>query len=226
MATANNLLTLARKQIGNKENPAGSNKISYNTEYYGKQVVGAAYPWCVVFIWWLFKHCNASDLFYGGEKTASCNELANWFKRQDAWRTADFKAGDLVFFDFDGKGITHMGIIEKVAEDSVTTIEGNTSTTSDDNGGAVMRRTRKYSQIAGVGRPAYDAENANAFTYEMFKEYAKRYEAEVRDLPVSEWANKNWDKAVKAKILDGTMPKSPLTREQLATVLNRLNLIK
>jgi hypothetical protein len=226
MATANNILTLAKKQIGTKENPPYSNKVVYNTEYYGKVVTGSAYPWCVVFIWWLFKNSAAADLFYGGGKTASCNELLNWYKKQGMWHTSGFRPGDLVFYDFNGKGVTHMGIIEKVAADSVTTIEGNTSVSSNADGGSVMRRTRYYSQIAGVARPAYEEEAVSAFTYEMFKEYAKRYEAEQRELPVSEWANDSWQKAVATKLLDGTMPRSPLTREQLAVVLNRLDLIK
>lgn len=42
----------------------------------------------------------------------------------------------------------------------------------------------------------------------------------------SAWAKESWDKAVKAGILDGTYPHNPLTREQLAVVLDRLGLIK
>lgn len=42
---------------------------------------------------------------------------------------------------------------------------------------------------------------------------------------VSSWAKVSWEKAKKKGILDGTNPQSPLTREQLATVLDRLGLL-
>ena len=59
-----------------------------------------------------------------------------------------------------GKGrASHIGIVEKANKDGTyTTIEGNTSKSSDDNGGAVMRRTRSKSVIRGFARPAYDPE--------------------------------------------------------------------
>lgn len=42
---------------------------------------------------------------------------------------------------------------------------------------------------------------------------------------VSNWAKESWDKAVSKKILDGTNPQNPVTREQLAVILDRLGLI-
>lgn len=41
----------------------------------------------------------------------------------------------------------------------------------------------------------------------------------------SDWASTSWEKAYNKSILDGTNPKSTLTREQLATVLDRLKLL-
>lgn len=52
--TAARLLEIAKSQIGVKENPSGSNKVKYNTWYYGSAVSGAAYPWCCVFVEWCF----------------------------------------------------------------------------------------------------------------------------------------------------------------------------
>ena len=34
------ILTLARSQIGVREDPIGSNRVKYNTEYYGMEVRG------------------------------------------------------------------------------------------------------------------------------------------------------------------------------------------
>lgn len=67
--------------------------------------------------------------------------------------------GDLVFFQFDSDSASdHIGIIEKDNGDTISTIEGNTSTTSNDNGGKVMRRTRKKSLVMAVARPKYGEE--------------------------------------------------------------------
>ena len=156
MATANDIIKKAVSQIGVKENPSGSNKVKYNTEYYGRAVVGSAYPWCCAFVWWIFKECGASNLFYDGEKTAYCPTVETYYKRNKQWYSNGIP-GDLVLFDFSGKGVAeHIGIVEKVnADGTYTCIEGNTSTTSNDNGGCVMRRIRKKSSIRGFARPRY-----------------------------------------------------------------------
>lgn len=60
------------------------------------------------------------------------------------------------------------------------------------------------------------------FTYDDFVEFQKRYEKEVRNEPVSDWAKEAWEKCVKAGLLDGTKPRSGITREQFAVVLDRL----
>ena len=38
MATANEILAVARKELGVKESPANSNNVKYNTAYYGQEV--------------------------------------------------------------------------------------------------------------------------------------------------------------------------------------------
>ena len=70
MATASDILALARGDLGVKESPAGSNCVKYNTEYYGSKVSGAQLNWCAVFIWWLFRRAGAAGLYYGGGRTA------------------------------------------------------------------------------------------------------------------------------------------------------------
>lgn len=157
--TAQKIIEMAASQIGIKEQPANSNKVKYNTEYYGREVSGSDYPWCCAFVWWVFKHCDASSLFYGGKKTAYCPTVENYYKQQGKWYSSG-KPGDMVLFDFSGKGIAgHIGIVEKVNSDgSYTTIEGNTGSGNDANGGMVMRRTRYKSSIRGFARPDYSAD--------------------------------------------------------------------
>lgn len=42
----------------------------------------------------------------------------------------------------------------------------------------------------------------------------------------SDWAKEHWDKAVSLGVFNGKNPKEPLTREQAATILNRLGLLR
>ena len=156
--TSNKIIKMAISQLGTKEQPANSNNVKYNTDYYGRAVSGSSYPWCCAFVWWVFKECGASDLFYGGKKTAYCPTVEHYYKQKGQWYTSDAKPGDLVLFDFTGSKVAgHIGILEKVNVDGTyTVIEGNTSTSNDSNGGEVMRRKRNRSVIRGFARPNYD----------------------------------------------------------------------
>lgn len=66
-------------------------------------------------------------------------------------------------------------------------------------------------------------EESESMTYEQFVEFQKRYEKETAAKNVSAWAKETWEQAVAAGIFDGTMPRSPLTREQAAIVLKKLS---
>ena len=68
-----------------------------------------------------------------------------------------------------------------------------------------------------------DAERVEeSMTYEQFKAYMTRYEQEQRDEPVSAYAAEAWEKAKKKGLMDGTMPRRPLLREQYALILDRM----
>lgn len=155
MATVSELLGIARKQIGVKESPPSSNNVRYNTWYYGREVSGAAYPWCMAFVQWVFDQ--------GGVKlpvrTASCGALMRSAQSAGCWVTGDYRPGDVVIYDFPGGAKTdHCGIVESVDGTYISAIEGNTSSTNNADGGAVERRARKFAQIVGAVRPTYDKE--------------------------------------------------------------------
>lgn len=160
--TAEKILSIARAQLGVKESPAGSNKVKYNTAYYGREVKGSSYPWCCVFIWWLFQQAGAAALFFGGEKTAYCPTLLNYYKSKGQLVTSGYKPGDIVFFNFSGgKTAKHVGVCTAWDGTNITTIDGNTGTTNEANGGAVMERKRHKKYIVGVARPAYTGATTN-----------------------------------------------------------------
>lgn len=144
------ILDLARTQIGYEEDSNGYNK--YNLEYYGRN---SSSLWCVTFIWWLCKHCGKSSIFYGGNKTASCNTLFNYYKSKGMTVPVDqMRPGDWVEFTFNGVQHCHIGVCESFDGKNVTTIDGNTSEVgSQEDGGHVLRRTRGIGCVYGVIRP-------------------------------------------------------------------------
>ena len=157
MATAKEIINYAASQVGITEKP--NNNVIYNTEYYGHEVSGSEYSWCCVFVWSVFSHVNASELFYDGKKTALCQTLADWFRQKGCWHTTSPQPGDIIFFKFgtNNRYTDHVGIVTHINTDgSIETIEGNTSSTDQKNGGMVMRRTRRKN-IIGYGRPKYAA---------------------------------------------------------------------
>ena len=187
MATVSELLDIARRQIGTRESPPKSNNVRYNTWYYGREVSGAAYPWCMVFVQWVFDQAGVKLPV----RTASCGALMRSAQSAGCWVTKGYQPGDVVIYDFPGGAATdHCGIVESVDGTYISAIEGNTSSTSDADGGAVERRARKFSQIVGAVRPSYDKEVE-----------------EVRYNTVSEcpsWARETIQKLVNREYLNGT----------------------
>ncbi len=148
------VIQIAEWQEGVVETPSGSNRVKYNTDYYGKEVSSRAYPWCMAFVWWVFREAG-----FNLYKTASCTAFVNRYRTFSPRQivTGGYKPGDIVFFDFSGKRkITeHVGIVLAVNGGTVTTMEGNTGTGNDANGGKVMRRNRRVGLITVGIRPGY-----------------------------------------------------------------------
>jgi len=156
MATAKDAIAEARRWIGTAEKP--ENNVVFNTEYYGHAVSGSAYPWCVVFLWYIFRALGASNLFYGGKRTAYAPTLMNWFIQEGRFFTAP-KPGDIVFYNFgNGKTPTHVGLVVEPTSNGVVAIEGNTGSMNQTNGGMVQEKKRLAINCLGFGRPVYDDE--------------------------------------------------------------------
>lgn len=226
--TADKVLEVARGQIGVTESPANSNNVLYNTAYYGQEVHdglwGTKFPWCVVFLWWCFGRADASALFYGGNKTASCGTLYNYHKARGQDVGSNYKPGDIVFYSFSGgRTPEHVGILESCTASTVTTIEGNTGVGNDANGGAVMRRTRPVSYIVGAYRPDYmsKSEATEKVTYEEFLEHMNRYNEELAAKEASGYAKDPIAAMVALGITDGKRPRANTTREEVATMISR-----
>ena len=154
--TAKQIIDKAKTQIGVCENPPNSNDVVYNTWFYGHEVMdgvpkGASYPWCAVFISWLFKAEQSLCV-----KTASCVTMLDWFEKRGQIVKAP-QAGDIVFFKFstNNRRTNHVGLVVSYDGKVINTIEGNTSAKgSQTNGGMVMQRNR-CSNIVAYARPKY-----------------------------------------------------------------------
>ena len=211
MATVSELLDIARRQIGVKECPPSSNNVRYNTWYYGREVSGAAYPWCMVFVQWVFDQAGVKLPV----RTASCGTLMRSAQSAGCWVTGDYRPGDVVIYDFPGGAKTdHCGIVESVDGTYISAIEGNTSSASDADGGAVERRARKFAQIVGAVRPSYDKEVDEV-----------RYNT-VDECP--SWARETVQKLVDREYLNGTGEGLDLSADmvRLLVILDRAGAFK
>ena len=133
--------------------------------YFNSSKKGVA--WCAVFVCWCFVQafgksaalkllCQPSRDNCG----AGCNSQMNYYKKKKQFYTSDPRPGDqIIFWSSSKKEASHTGLVYKVDNTYVYTVEGNTSSSSGvvANGGAVAKKKYKltYDRIAGYGRPDY-----------------------------------------------------------------------
>lgn len=218
MSTANEVLRIARAEIGYKESPADSNKTKYGA-WYGLD----GQPWCMMFLQWIFHQAGVSDLL--PTKTASCGAMMRAAQPAGLWVTSSYQPGDLVIYDFPGGAATdHCGIVESVSSSYVTAIEGNTAVGDDSNGGEVMRRTRPLSQVVGAVRPKYEEEddmNFENWSTEQFIRFTELQQAALAKRPIGSTLAPELQEAVSQGITDGSSPNALCTRAQAAIMSMR-----
>lgn len=233
MRTVRDLLEVAVRQLNVREDPPESNNVRYNTWYYGREVHGKAYPWCMVFVQWCFAQVQVEL----PARTASCSALMNAAKGAGCWVTRSFQPGDVVIYDFTGKKkqASHCGIVESVTGSGVIAIEGNTSAGNDANGGQVQRRTRGRSLVKAYIRPfgeeTEDDMNIDKLLEEMTDEQAYRLMAKAQafaaSLPEQEWSVKegHWARATAAGVVNGAAPEGLVKRCEVTAILGRKGLL-
>ena len=164
MATATQLLNVARGEIGysrwrdpEKGTKYGRWYATFAGAYFGESGV----PYCAMFVSWCLAQVGMkppggyfSYVPYGINQARAAGRLV---------AKANAQPGDIVCFDWGPDGVAdHTGFVEAnhPATGTMTCIEGNTSpdsSGSQSDGGGVWRRTRYYSQICAIIRPAYSA---------------------------------------------------------------------
>jgi hypothetical protein len=150
MGTVAGMLAECRKHIGYREGRTTPFGIWYGDQVGSDAFNGAA--WCDMFLAYCADRSGnlaAVGLF------AYTPYHVDWFKKAGRWHSgkSGIRAGDIVFFDWNGGVVDHVGIVEKVLPGGVLqTIEGNTEN-------QCLRRNRAGS-IEGYGRPAYTGSSA------------------------------------------------------------------
>lgn len=142
-----NITDVARSQIGNIGGEPYWRWYGFNSRV----------EWCACFVSWCANECGYIDAGVI-PKYASCAIGSQWFKDRGLWQDGSYtpKSGDIIFFDWaDENGARdgvpdHTGIVDRVDENYIYTIEGNSSNTC---------RQNKYpigsADIFGYGTPAY-----------------------------------------------------------------------
>lgn len=174
--TAKEVIKTAKKYVGYLEKESNkqldSMKVNAGDENYTRfareyeKLTGVNYQgqaWCDMYIDVIFAETFGKDKakeLLGGF-SAYTPTSANYFKKMNRWHTSNPKVGDIIFFENSAR-INHTGIVAKVTNSTVYTIEGNTSSGKDiiPNGGAVCEKSYALNnpRIAGYGRPDYEVD--------------------------------------------------------------------
>jgi hypothetical protein len=136
-------LALAQQEVGQAEQPPGSNDSPRIAEYRTATAGSGIGPWCAYFVSWAAKGAG-SPIGEAGQGMGSVSAVASWAQRTGRWNPAASgtppQAGDLIVW-----GGQHIGIVESVdADGKIHTVEGNSSN-------MVTRRTHDASGDGATG---------------------------------------------------------------------------
>lgn len=137
------------------------NESGYSTGEYYAQWYDHTWPadtaWCVCYVSWALDYVGLRYKPYGEENEATWFANTEYFKDYiihgitdtSGWKSSDTtpEAGDLIFFDWTGDGVTqHIGVVLAVEGDYIYTIEGNSA-----NKVAVRKYAQGDERIDGYG---------------------------------------------------------------------------
>ena len=108
--------------------------------------------WCAIFVSWCADQCGYLD---DGvlPKMEGVRPYVDWFIGRGQWQGRDYEPspGDIIFFDWESDGLAdHVGIVEKVENGLIYTVEGNTGDRCVEN-----RYYLGSAPVYGFGLPLY-----------------------------------------------------------------------
>ena len=83
--------------------------------------------WCAIFVSWCADQCGYLDAGVL-PKMEGVRPYVDWFFERGQWQGRDYEPspGDIIFFDWENDGLAdHVGIVEKVEDGQIYTVEGN-----------------------------------------------------------------------------------------------------
>lgn len=108
--------------------------------------------WCAIFVSWCADQCGYLDAGVL-PKMEGVRPYVDWFIERGQWQERDYEPspGDIIFFDWESDGLAdHVGIVEKVGDGLVYTIEGNSGDRCIEN-----RYYLNSAPVYGFGLPVY-----------------------------------------------------------------------
>ena len=191
----------SNKDLESKTANAGSK----NYTKYGRWIGANGDYWCASFLSWIFYKAYGSVLgkqLLCGAFSAACETIRKNFSKKGQYKASP-AIGDVIFFSGTRhSGANHIGIVYKIADGKVYTIEGNTSGASGvvDNGGGVAKKSYALtnSKILGYGHPDYSLVTGNAPSVSYYSKCKSTYDSLVDAL--SSVGVKDTSKAFRTKI--------------------------
>lgn len=135
------IVTVALSQLGNVG----------GEPYWSWYGFSSRVEWCACFVSWCANECGYIGAG-GVPKFAAVGTGEEWFKARGLWRDNQYtpNPGDIIFFDWESDGLDgkpdHVGIVEKVENGKIYTIEGNSNDVCKEN-----RYTLGYYEVLGFG---------------------------------------------------------------------------
>lgn len=108
--------------------------------------------WCAIFVSWCADQCGYLDAGVL-PKMEGVRPYVDWFIERGQWQGREYEPmpGDIIFFDWESDGLAdHVGIVEKVENGLIYTVEGNTGDVC-----AERRYTLASAPVYGFGLPLY-----------------------------------------------------------------------
>ena len=142
------VIDTARKEIGNGEDPPGSNSGPRVAAYLKSVGLAPGYPWCAAFVFWCFQQACAGLLKPNPlVRTGAC--MQHWQRTkgvkityEDAHENFQLIEPGAIFIIGRGFGRGHTGIVTGIDGREIHTIEGNTNAFHSANGGGVFELKR------------------------------------------------------------------------------------
>ena len=108
--------------------------------------------WCAIFVSWVADQCGYLETGVL-PKMEGVRPYVDWFIQRGQWQGRDYEPspGDIIFFDWESDGLAdHVGIVEKVENGLIYTVEGNSGDHCVEN-----HYYLGSAPVYGIGLPLY-----------------------------------------------------------------------